>query len=132
VFEWDLEADREIRAFGQHPGIRTRVEVAPDGRLILISAFNYEGGILSLWDLETGLEIRRFSGDGLCCFDIDMSPDGSMAITPGGGGTAILWDLTLPVEMDEVRDWIDDNRFVRELSCEERNLYRIEPLCEPS
>ena len=53
-----------------------------------------------------------------------------MAITPGGSGTAILWDLSLPAEMDDVHDWIDDNRYVRELTCEERDLYRIEPLCE--
>ncbi len=32
--------------------------------------------------------------------------------------------------MDEVCDWIDDNRYVRELSCEERELYLIKPLCE--
>ena len=32
--------------------------------------------------------------------------------------------------MDEVRNWIDDNRYVRKLSCEERELYLIEPLCE--
>jgi WD40 repeat protein len=93
---------------------------------------SFEGGTLSLWDLESGQEIRRFEADGFCCFDIDMSPDGTMAISPGGGGTAILWDLTLPVEAEDVRDWIDQNRYVRDLSCEERELYRIEPLCEAS
>jgi WD40 repeat protein len=132
VVEWDLENDREIRTFGQHPGIRTRVEVSPDGRRLLISTMSFEGGTLSLWDLESGQEIRRFEADGFCCFDIDMSPDGTMAISPGGGGTAILWDLTLPVEAEDVRDWIDQNRYVRDLSCEERELYRIEPLCEAS
>jgi WD40 repeat protein len=130
VVEWDLDADREIRAFGQHPGARTRVEVSPDGRLLLVSAFGFERGTLSLWDLETGHEIRRFSTDGICCVDIDMSPDGSMAITPGSGGTAILWDLTLPVDLDDVHSWIKANRHVRELGCEEREIYRIEPLCE--
>ncbi|MCP4935935.1 MAG: WD40 repeat domain-containing protein, partial [bacterium] len=130
VVEWDLEADREIRTFGQHPGSRTRVEVSSDGRLLLISAANFTGGILSLWDLETGQEIRHFSGDGLCCVDIDMSSDGRMAVTPGGGGTAILWDLTLPYVLDDVRQWISDNRYVRPLTCAERDLYRITPLCE--
>jgi hypothetical protein len=61
-----------------------------------------------------------------------MSLDGSMAITPAGGGTAILWDLTLPSEVDGVRGWIEDNRYVRDLNCEERELYRIEPLCDAS
>jgi WD40 repeat protein len=126
VREWDLENDREVRVFGEHDGFRTRLEVSPDGNRLLSSGWD---GTLILWDLETGQEIRRFNSGSLM-LDIDMSPDGSMAITPGGGGTAILWDLSLPVEMDEVRDWIVDNRYVRELSCEERELYLIKPLCE--
>jgi hypothetical protein len=36
----------------------------------------------------------------------------------------------LPSSLDKVRAWIDDNRYVRELTCEERETYRIEPLCE--
>jgi len=106
-----------------------RVEVSSDGRLLMISAATGAEGIISLWDLETGQEIRRFSDDSICCVDIDMSTDGSMAITPAGGGTAILWDLSLPVEIEDVRDWIDSNRYVRELSCAERDHYRIEPFC---
>jgi hypothetical protein len=33
----------------------------------------------------------------------------------------------LPADMGEVHGWIDDNRYVRDLSCEERVLYLIEP-----
>jgi hypothetical protein len=31
---------------------------------------------------------------------------------------------------DEVLAWIGDNRYVRELTCAERTLYRIVPACE--
>ena len=61
--------------------------------------------------------------------DIDIGPDGRTAITPGGGGTTILWDLTLPVLPDAVREWLAANRYVRPLTCAERELYQIGPLC---
>ncbi len=108
VILWDLEAGSEIRRFEGHDGWVRTVAFSPDGDAAVSGGFVGDAvssvvnpGQLILWDLASGKEIRRFSGDGLCCFDIDMSPDGNMAITPGGGGTAILWDLTLPVEMDE-------------------------------
>jgi len=126
--EWDLETDREKRILGETEGFRTRVEVSEDGRILLSSEWN---GKLTLYDLETGQELHHFNSDTVM-LDIDMSPDGSKAISPGANGTAILWDLGLPVGMDEVRDWIDENRYIRDLSCEDRELYRIEPLCEAS
>ena len=84
-----------------------------------------------MWDPNTGKEIRRFRSDTrVYLFDIDMSPDGHTAITPGGGGTAILWDLTLPTFLDEVLTWISTNRYERELTCDEREKFGIEPLCD--
>jgi hypothetical protein len=32
--------------------------------------------------------------------------------------------------LDELLDWVAANRYVRELTCDERELYQIEPLCE--
>ncbi len=32
--------------------------------------------------------------------------------------------------LGEMLDWIEENRYVRDLTCQERELYRIEPLCE--
>ena len=32
--------------------------------------------------------------------------------------------------LDELIGWIRDNRHLREFTCEERDIYRIEPLCE--
>jgi hypothetical protein len=63
-------------------------------------------------------------------FFIDMTPDGRYAISPGGHGSAILWDLTLPIDIAEVRDWISKNRYLREPTCAERETFSIDPLCE--
>ena len=130
VTEMDLTTGELLREFGLHPGGRVRVEISADSQRLLISSINFEGGILSLWDLNTGLEIRRFVGDGICCTDIDMSPDGTMAVAPAGYGTAILWDLSMPTTVEAVSAWLKANRYIRPLTCEERTQYRIEPLCE--
>jgi WD40 repeat protein len=100
--------------------------IAPDGQRLFYSGFN---DILYLWDLESGEEIYRFYIREIN-MDIDISPDGKLGLSPGNNNPAILWDLDLPIELDEVKAWIAENRFVRELTCEERTTYSISPLCE--
>ena len=48
----------------------------------------------------------------------------------GFGVGAIKRELHLAEKINEIHDWIANNHFVREISCEERDLYRIEPFCE--
>ena len=51
-------------------------------------------------------------------------------VTVGTQTSTILWNLNLPVEPNEVIAWIAANRYTRELTCEERATYSIEPLCD--
>ncbi len=131
IFEWDLEKKEEIRHFAAHTGTgnvgRTRVTYSPDASLLLSSGWD---GTLALWDVQSGEEIYRFQGhDADFIFDIAISPDGQSALSCGTDQTIIHWQLTIPSE-EELFDWITANRRVRELTCEERALYQIEPLCE--
>jgi hypothetical protein len=32
--------------------------------------------------------------------------------------------------LDELREWVESNRYVRDLTCQEREQYRVEPLCD--
>ncbi|MFN2149546.1 MAG: WD40 repeat domain-containing protein, partial [Anaerolineales bacterium] len=124
--EWDLEQDQMIRELGEYEGVRTRVVISPEGQKLLVSEFT--GGLI-LRDAVTGDVIRRFSS-GTFNMDIAVSPDGRWALSAGPHGTAILWNLDLPIEPNAVRAWVAENRYVRELSCSERATYQIEPLCE--
>jgi WD40 repeat protein len=127
IQEWDLKNHDLVREVGQaHGGMRTRLAITPDGRRLFSSAF---GGILYLWEIESGAELYRLNSRELV-MDIDISPDGKLGISPGSNNTAILWNLDLPIELDEVKAWIAENRYVRELTCEERATYSITPLCE--
>ncbi|MGB5846717.1 MAG: WD40 repeat domain-containing protein, partial [Anaerolineales bacterium] len=122
----DLETKQIIQEFGPHGGVRTRVALSADGQVLLSSGLN---GNLFLWDVETGEVIREFNANFLIV-DIDMDAHGSLGISPGPNNSAILWRLDLPSEVQELREWIAENRYVRELSCEERVTYSIEPQCE--
>jgi WD40 repeat protein len=127
IIHWDLETGEEIRRLGRHNDIRTRIEINPDGTLALTSGMD---GTLKLWNLERGHMIREFSGtEGAPVFDIAISPDGLTALSGSADTTIIQWRLLNPSQ-EALKNWIALNRYVRPLSCEERDRYRIEPLCK--
>ena len=41
------------------------------------------------------------------------------------------WPVILAMtDLNELISWTRENRYLRELTCEERSVYRIPPLCE--
>ncbi|MGD2076894.1 MAG: protein kinase [Chloroflexota bacterium] len=125
IYHWDLQSGELIRILGQHNDIRARIEIAPDGRLALSSGMD---GVLMLWDLNSGELIRRFGRPGQNIFDVDMSPDGQTALSGSSDTSIVLWHLDNP-SLSELKEWIAANRFVREPTCVERDLYQIQPYC---
>lgn len=126
LIQWDLETGREIRSFGRHDDIRTRVEISPDGKTMLTSGMN---GRLRLWNLTTGEMIREFGySEPAVVYDISLSPDGLTALSSSVDQRITQWLLRSP-SLDELLAWIAANRYVRELTCDERARYQIEPLC---
>jgi WD40 repeat protein/serine/threonine protein kinase/DNA-binding SARP family transcriptional activator len=121
---WDLSSGHST-SIGQHNDIRTRVELSPDGRLALTSGMD---GMLMLWDVARGELIRRFGMPGQMIFDVDMSADGLTALSGLSDASIVLWRLDNP-SVQELTAWIEANRALRDLGCEERELYQIGPLC---
>ena len=127
LIEWDLITSQEIRRFGPHSGFRTRVYVDEEGRTAFTCSWD---GELMLWDLSNGELIRQFGPEGeIAMYDIAMSKDGLYGLSGLSDGKIILWRLMNP-GFEELMAWIGENRIVREISCKERALYQIEPLCE--
>ena len=51
------------------------------------------------------------------------------AMLTGGPDTIVrLWDIT-PLSLDELAEWTRTNRYVPELTCRQRDQYRIQPPC---
>ena len=83
---------------------------------------------LVLVDLQRYLVIRHFNGhDAEAIRSIAFSPDGKTALSGGDDAMIIHWKIETP-SLEELLDWIDSHRVVRELTCTERDLYQIEPL----
>lgn len=123
---WNLETGKIIQEYGAHGGNRTRVELSADDQVLLSSGVF---GSLYLWDISTGNLLRTWN-TGAVHLDIDMTADGKLAISPGPNNSVLVHQLDLPIKVDDVKDWIYENRVVRELTCEERATYSIEPLCD--
>jgi len=81
-------------------------------------------GSLKLWDLKTGELVRQSGGHGII-FDISIAPDGESAFFGSSDRTLTQWRLSNP-SLDELRDWIQANRFVRDLTCAEQATFQIE------
>ncbi len=126
IIEWDLETGEEIRLIGNHASLRTRIVITPDGKLALSAGMD---GRLMLWDLESGQLVRSSAGHGII-FDVTLSDDGRTVFFGSSDTTIVEWQLSNPT-ITELKDWIEANRYVRPLSCPEREFYQVEPLCEP-
>ena len=112
--------------FGKYDSLRTRVEISPDSKLMLTSAMN---GKLRLWDLGSSERIREFGYSGpAVVFDIALSPDGRTALSGSIDQMITQWSIENP-SLKELLTWIEANRYVRALTCEERARYQIELLC---
>jgi WD40 repeat protein len=119
---WEIDSGEVLHHLSGHSEAIAAVSVSADGR----QAFTCdEGGTSILWDLESGALLGRFSATGTgrtgACA---LSPDGRLGAT-GVGNDIILWQLGVPT-LDELLNWIEANRYVRQLTGEERALYQIE------
>jgi WD40 repeat protein/serine/threonine protein kinase/DNA-binding SARP family transcriptional activator len=126
IYQFERESGRLLRSFGPHDDIRTRMGITPDGKLLLSSGMD---GVLRLWDLQSGLLVRRFGAPDTVIFDVTIAADGRTAFVGSSDRTIVQWALVNP-SPTELRDWIRANREVRTLTCAERILYDVKPLCE--
>jgi WD40 repeat protein/serine/threonine protein kinase len=124
---WDLETGAILRRFIGHEDWVFSLDFSPDGRHVISGDSR---GIVILWDFATGQELRRFQAHQGTVSSVVFSPDGQTAFSaPLGDRLVIQWQVS-DQSLDELRAWIKDNRYVRDLTCDERELYRVEPLCK--
>ena len=84
-------------------------------------------GTNSIWRVDTGEEIRRYGGG--VVKSPRFTPDGRQAVVGYQNGRVELWRID--TTLDDLLTWTRNNRYILELTCEQRELYRVEPLCEP-
>jgi WD40 repeat protein len=100
------------------------VAFSADGKYVLSGSADSS---VILWDVASGAEVRRFTGHLDDVRSVAFSPDGTFALSGSSDGTVRQWQITL--SLDALVKWTQDNRYVRELTCAERELYGVPPLC---
>jgi WD40 repeat protein len=123
---WDVETGEVIRRYLGHEQAVWGLDVSPDGRYTISGS---DDATVILWDFETGEELRRFSEHTASVLDVVFSPDSQAAFSVSLDGALIQWQIA-DLPLDELIEWVHANRYVRELTCDERAQYRVEPLCE--
>ena len=123
----DAETGEILRRFVGLQSAPWSLDVSSDEQYVIGN-----GSPVILWDLKTGNEIRRFdTGEWAGGWNVVFSPDGqtvfSSSLEPEG--EVIEWQIA-DRSLDELRAWVHANRYVRDLTCDERAQYNLEPLCE--
>jgi WD40 repeat protein len=121
---WDVESGRRLRTYEGHGTQVQDVALSPDGRYA-ISGSN--DTTLILWDVATGEQLRRFTGHGRAVTALAFAPDGRSVLSGSSDNTVRQWQVSL--SLDELIEWANANRYVREFTCAERERYTITPLC---
>jgi WD40 repeat protein len=123
VLAWEIETGEIVRRFESNELGGFALDVSPDGRFVM---YGSAGGAVTLWDFHTGEISQRFIAHSNWVYDVAFHPDGRRAYTAGVDGRLIEW-YNFDLNLEELLNWIEDNRYVRELTCEERTRYHLDP-----
>jgi len=77
--------------------------------------------------VNTGDILREVGAGYSAAESLAFSPNGLLLATGSGNGIVDLWRIdTLPALIR----WVNENRYIRQLTCAEREQYNIEPRCD--
>ncbi|MFC1960706.1 protein kinase [Chloroflexota bacterium] len=122
---WDLETGLQVRSLVGHTGRVTSGVFSRDGRVFVSGSSDKT---IRLWDIDSGAEIGRFTGHTEEITSLSVSTDGTSIVSGSWDHSVRAWPFVY--DLDDIIQWIHENRYVRELSCEERITYEVLPLCE--
>ncbi len=126
LYLWDVETGNIIRRYSGHKTFPYSVAISSDGKYVLSSTLD---GDVILWDFLSGEELHLINAHA-GVYTVLFSPDGRTAYAASLDGKLIEWHIA-EKSLPELLNWIDSNRYVRELTCEERQQYHVDPLCKP-
>jgi WD40 repeat protein len=126
LIQWDMETGAILRRFVGHRNEARSVAFSPDGGTAVSVSTD---STIIVWDIASGQGIRRYlwpqAGN---IFSVAFSQDGHSILAAGGNGVVSLWRID--PTLDDLLGWIDGNRFVPSLTCTQRQIYDLKPLCE--
>ena len=121
----DLQSGAIVHRYQGHTGPVLSGGISPDGQTILSGSMDQT---LRFWDLNSETELRRETHDGIVT-GVAFSQDGSTAVSTSFDGTLVRWRLAST--LDQLLAWVQANRDLPELTCYEKEIYDLQPLCKP-
>ena len=125
VLVWDMENQTLRHRLTGHLSGLLVATFSPDGRLL---ATGDQAAMIIVWDVETGDALRSYQGPKEPLYDIAFAPNSTFFYATGEDETVRAWRLDR--DIDTLLAWIGTNRYVPEITCEQRAQYLITPLCE--
>lgn len=98
-------------------------DISSDSRHIALTGKNH----ITVVDIETGAVVNQFTHD-MDLWAVAFSPDNQSVWSADFGGAIHQWSLSNQ-PLEALKTWAYDNRFIHELTCEERLQYHFEPPC---
>jgi len=122
---WDVATGSLIRRFEGYAASVVSVVFSPDGQSILARSGD---NILIMWDVATGDVRRRFEGptESNLIGRAPFSPNGQTILSASDDGTLILWRND---SLEQLQAWTLQNRYVPDLTCEQRITYDLPSTC---
>ena len=121
---WDTETGEEIKQFVGHAGNTFGIAISADSATLLTTSSDTT---VRMWDIASGEELNRFENHSDWIQEVVFSPDESFAVSAGQDNVLRRWHIKRGA--DDLIDWARGMRYIRELSCAERQSYRLE--CQP-
>lgn len=126
VILWNLSTGEPIRHFAGHRLPVRTVAYSPDGQTILSGS---EDKTIRWWDIASGAEKFRFTGHSSIVQNVLYLVGEDKLLSRDDSGSLIRWQFP-PSDLASLTAWTQANRYVRDLTCDERTLYNAPPLCD--
>jgi len=124
VLLWEVDNGSLIRRFSGHTGAVSTVAFNDFNDQVLSGSFDTR---IILWDVDSGQPVRTFSGQDSPVTSVQFTPTNNGAISGAVNGSLLQWGIG---NTEGLITWAQENRYIPELTCSQREQYRIEPLCE--
>ncbi|GIK64644.1 MAG: hypothetical protein BroJett018_24380 [Chloroflexota bacterium] len=123
---WNIQRSQITQQLEGHTASVNTVAFSPDGQWLISGSTD---ATVRLWDVTQGEEIRRLLQHREAVTGVGFGPDGRTAVSGSWDYTVLLWQ-TPPLQ--GLVEWTHANRYLRELTCRDREQYHVTPLCESS
>ena len=115
---WETQTGKLLTVFEGHSGQVRTVMFNYDDQTILSSSAD---ATLRLWSVN-GLELRILRGHDTWVNQASFSPDGNFAVSGSWDDTIKIWHIH---SVEELIEWTNANRYVRDLTCNEERIYLL-------